>query len=49
MWGRRGKDCTTNTRETRSGCGKQDGKGANGCRKGEGTSGGKLRGMGMMG
>ncbi len=46
MWGRGG---TTNKGEALSGCGEQDGKGANKPKKGEGIGWSKLKKMGMLG
>jgi hypothetical protein len=48
MQGHRGEECTIDTRKALSGCGKRNGKGVNGPKKGEGTNQGKLRGMGLM-
>ncbi len=49
MLGHGGKDRMTNTWEGLNGCGKRDGKGSNGPKKGEGTSWSKLKRMGIMG
>ncbi len=49
MRGYKGEDHLTNTINFFRECGERDGKGANRCKKGEGTTWGKLWGMGMMG